>query len=153
MAVLLVTGLAAVPIVRSAAAPAPAAVVAAVPSPSAGTSAPVTGPPRVKGTPAGLLTLLLENLPRGTTSHYVGLADQGDVSVQTYLDRGQGPGMIRLYVMTRTASQLKGTWIPLGNDVEYQVIRVPATASSTPSSWCATLTTLSCSSTWRAACS
>ena len=117
LAVLLVTGSAAIPLVRSTATPAPAAVVAAAPS----APAPVAGTERVKGTPAGLLKLLLENLPEGRTSHYVGLADQGDVSVQTYLDRGDGPGMIRMHVMTRKASDFTGTWTPLGNGAEFMV--------------------------------
>ncbi|MGK5678258.1 hypothetical protein [Actinoplanes sp. URMC 104] len=124
LAALVVTGLAAVPVVRSAAAPAPAApgaVVAAAPAPSASRVAPATATPRVKGTPAGLLKLLLENLPEGATSHYAGVVEGGDVSVQTFLDRGNGPGMIRLHVMTRPASAFRGTWTPLGNGAEYQV--------------------------------
>jgi hypothetical protein len=125
LAVLVVTALAAIPIVRSTEAPAaaPAAVVAAAPSPSS--PAPVAEPNRVKGTPAGLLQLLVDNLPEGKTSHYAGNVEHGDVAVQTFLDRGNGPGMIRLQVMTRTASALHGTWIPLGNGVEYQVTGVP----------------------------
>ena len=127
LAVLALTGLAAIPIVRSTAAPAPApaAVVAAAPSTSASSSAPVTEANRVKGTPAGLLQLLVENLPDGKTSNYAGFVEYGDVSVQTYLDRGNGPGMIRLYVMTRKASAFAGTWIPLRNGTEYQVKNIP----------------------------
>ncbi|MCO8271579.1 hypothetical protein M1L60_13345 [Actinoplanes sp. TRM 88003] len=132
LAVLVVAGLAATFVVRSAAAPAPAAVVAAAPAPSVSSAAPATGSPRVKGTPAGLLKLLVDNLPDGKTSQYAGVVEGGDVSVQTFLDRGQGPGMIRLHVMTRTMSELtgersalRGTWIPLGNGAEYQTISVP----------------------------
>lgn len=128
LAVLVVTGLAAIPIVRSTEAPAPAAptaVVAAAPAPSAGSSAPVTETDRVKGTPGGLLKLLLENLPEGKTSQYAGNVEYGDVSVQTFLDRGKGLGEVRLHVMTRKASAFPGTWIPLGNDTEYQVFHVP----------------------------
>ena len=106
---------------------APAAVVAAAPSPSA--SSPVrvaeTEAGRVQGTPAGLLELLLQNLPKGRTSHYAGDVEYGDVSVQTFLDRGKGPGMIRLHVMTRKASDFTGTWIALGNGTEYMVKHVP----------------------------
>jgi hypothetical protein len=126
LAVLVVTGLAASLVVRGTGAPAPAApaaVVVAAPSTSASSSAPMAN--RVKGTPAGVLKLLVENLPKGTTSHYAGDVEYGDVSVQTYLNRGNGPGMIRLHVMTRKASAFTGTWIPLGNGTEYQVISVP----------------------------
>jgi hypothetical protein len=133
LAVVVVTGLAAIPIVRSTAAlaPAPAAIVVAAPSAGASSSAPAVAKEanRVKGTPAGLLYLLTENLPKGKTSHYAGILDQGDVSVQTFLDRGRGTGMIRLHVMTRTMSYLtgprsalKGPWIPLGNGAEYQAM-------------------------------
>ena len=128
LAVLVVTGLAAGLVVRGTAAPAPApaGVVAAAPSPSASSSAPVAKDTnRVKATPPGILKLLLENLPDGKTSQYAGDVEYGDVSVQAFLDRGQGRGMIRLHVMTRKASAFKGTWIPLGNGVEYQVIHVP----------------------------
>src|SRR4051812_28860332 len=70
LAVLVVTGLAAIPIARTAApapAPAPAAIVVAAPSTGASSSAPpaVTEANRVKGTPAGVLQLLTENLPKG----------------------------------------------------------------------------------------
>jgi hypothetical protein len=137
LAVLVVTGLAAIPIVRSTAspAPAPAAIAVAAPSTGASSSAPAaaTEANRVKGTPAGVLKLLMENLPKGKTSHVAGSVEDGDVGVQTYLDRGNGPGMIRLYVMTRTEAQLtskrsvlkKDAWIPLGNGAEYQSISVP----------------------------
>ena len=121
LAVLVVAGLAAIPIVRSTGAPAPAAVVAAAPATSVSSAAPVTEADRVKGTPAGVLELLLQNLPDGETSHYVGVAEDSDVSVQTFLNRGDGPGMIRLHVMTRKASAFTGTWIPLGNGTEYLV--------------------------------
>ena len=134
LAVLVVAGLAAVPVVRGTAAPAPAAIAVAGPTTGTSSSAPTAGTEagRVKGTPAGVLQLLTENLPKGRTSHYAGAVDQGDVGVQTYLDRGNGPGMIRLFVMTRTMAQLtgprsalKGPWIPLGNGAEYQVINNP----------------------------
>jgi hypothetical protein len=135
LAVLVVTGLAAIPIVRSTAAPATAAVAVAAPAAAASSSAPAVAieTNRVKGTPAGVLKLLTENLPKGKTSHVAGFVQDGDVGVQTYLDRGQGPGMIRLYVMTRTEAQLtskrsvlkKDAWIPLGNGAEYQSISVP----------------------------
>jgi hypothetical protein len=125
LAVLVVTGLAAIPIVRSTEAPAPAAVVAAAPFPSPSGSAPVTEADRVKGTPAGLLKLLVENLPEGRTSHYAGNVEYGDVSVQIFLDRGHGLGELRLHVMTRKASGFPGTWIPLGEGTAYQVFHVP----------------------------
>lgn len=137
LAVLVVAGLAAIPVVRSTSAPAPATppvVIAAAPSAAASSSKPTaaTTAHRVKATPAGVLELLLQNLPKGKTSHYAGITEDGDVSVQTFLDRGDGPGMIRLHVMTRTMSYLtgprsalKGPWIPLGNGVEYQAMNVP----------------------------
>jgi hypothetical protein len=133
LAVFVVAGLAAGLAVRGIPAPAgPTAGIAAAPAPAPSSSAPVAADvDRVKGTPAGVLTLLTENLPEGTTSNYAGNVDRGDVGVQTYLDRGEGPGMIRLYVMTRTMAQLtgkrsalKGAWIPLGNGVEYQALNV-----------------------------
>ena len=127
LGVLVVTGLAASLFVRGAAAPAPVGVVAAAAPTSVSSSAQVagTGADRVKGTPAGLLELLVQNLPQGTTSHYAGVLEDGDVTVQTYLDRGHGPGMIRVNVMTRKASAFSGTWIPLGNGAEYMVKKVP----------------------------
>ena len=127
LAVLVVAGLTAGLVVRGTPAPAgPTAVVAAAPSPSASSPASVAQDAnRVKATPPGILTLLLENLPDGRTSQYAGDVEYGDVSVQTFLDRGQGRGMIRLHVMTRKASAFKGPWIPLGNGVEYQVTHVP----------------------------
>jgi hypothetical protein len=129
LAVLVVAGLGAIPLVRSTGAPAPAAVIAAAPPAAASGAVPsaaVTAR-RVKATPAGLLELLLQNLPEGKTSHYVGLTEDGDVSVQTFLDRGNGPGMIRLHVMTRKESDFTGlgTWIPLGNGTKYLTKSVP----------------------------
>lgn len=61
--------------------------------------------PSSQGTPAnpqGVLELLSELLPPGRTSGYAqgdvrGLAP-GTVAVQIYLDRGDGPGMIRLWL-------------------------------------------------------
>ncbi|MEV4641164.1 SigE family RNA polymerase sigma factor [Actinoplanes sp. NPDC049548] len=129
LAVLAVAGLAAVLVVRSTAAPSsavPGVVTAAAPSPAASSSAPARQVDRVKGTPAGLLELLIENLPEGKTSRYAGVVEYGDVSVQTFLDRGQGPGMIRLHVMTRKAADFTGTWTPLGNGTEYLVFKAPS---------------------------
>jgi hypothetical protein len=54
--------------------------------------------PRVPATPAGLLELLLSLLPPGPTSNYA--ADPEQPMVQTYLDTGAGPGMLRLTVTT-----------------------------------------------------
>jgi len=55
--------------------------------------APASGP-RVPATGAGLLELLNSLLPAGKTSGYEG----GSRMVQTYLDDGSGPGMIRVFV-------------------------------------------------------
>jgi hypothetical protein len=130
LAVLAVSALAAIPFVRSTEAPAPAAVVAVAPSAAASSSEPAdaaAGAQRVKATPAGMLELLLQNLPKGKTSHYAGDTEYGDVSVQAFLDRGDGPGMIRLHVMTRPESDFAslGTWIPLGNGTKYMTKSVP----------------------------
>lgn len=125
LAVLAVTGLAASLAVNTTAAP--VAVVAA--PPAASTTARVAGADagRVTGTPAGLLELLVQNLPKGRTSHHAGAVQDGDVTLQTYLDRGDGPGLVTLSVMTRKASAFAGlgTWIPLGNGTEYMVKKVP----------------------------
>ncbi|AGL19753.1 hypothetical protein [Actinoplanes sp. N902-109] len=132
LAVLVAAGLGTGVVVSNAGGPQPTAVVAAAPAASPTAANPAAGPSgavpgkRVKGTPAGLLHLLVQNLPAGKTSNYAGFVEYGDVTVQTYLDRGQGPGMIRLNVMTRKASDFKGTWIPLGNGVEYMVKKVPS---------------------------
>ncbi|MEV4351869.1 hypothetical protein AB0J83_46040 [Actinoplanes sp. NPDC049596] len=128
VAVLVVAGLAAIPLVRGTEGSAPAAppvVAAAAPSAAASSSTPTA--PRVKATPAGLLELLRQNLPEGKTSHYAGITEGSDVSVQTFLDRGTGPGMIRLHVMTRKESAFSdiGTWIPLGNGTKYMTHSVP----------------------------
>ncbi|MFI6070626.1 hypothetical protein ACIA5C_03425 [Actinoplanes sp. NPDC051343] len=129
LAVLVVGGLAAIPIVRSTEAPAPAAVVAAAASAAASSSKPTAAASgeRVKATPAGMLELLLQNLPKGKTSHNAGITEDGDVSVQTFLDRGNGPGMIRLHVMTRKESDFTslGTWTSLGNGTKYMTKLVP----------------------------
>lgn len=55
---------------------------------------------RVEATPEGLLELLLRLLPGGTTGEYAGLRDRraGIVSVQTYLVRDGGSGLVRLTV-------------------------------------------------------
>jgi hypothetical protein len=132
VAVFVVAGLAAIPIVRNTGAPAPtatAAVVPAAPSAAASSTPPSTAATahRVKATPAGMLELLLQNLPKGKTSHYAGITEDGDVSVQTFLDRGNGPGMIRLHVMTRKESDFTGlgAWISLGDGVKYLTKSVP----------------------------
>ena len=132
LAVLIVAGLAAIPLIRSTGAPAPAApAVVVVAAPSAAASGPqptaAATTRRVKATPAGILELLLQSLPEGRTSHYAGITQDGDVSVQTFLDRGDGSGMIRLQVMTRKESDFTGlgTWIPLGNGTKYMTKSVP----------------------------
>ena len=50
----------------------------------------------VPATPAGLLEILLPLLPSGTTSAYAQATDE--LGIQTYLDDGSGPGMIRVDV-------------------------------------------------------
>ena len=110
-------------------APAPATVVAApsaVPSAASSSAAPSSAAPasgpRVKATPAGLLELLLQDLPKGKTSHYAGAhqPDSADITLQTFLDRGQGNGMIRVTVLqSRANSQV--TWTPAAGGVDYLV--------------------------------
>lgn len=59
---------------------------------------------QVRATPEGLLAAVLEALPEGTTSHYAGNGavstdvEETPLMVQTYLDDGNGPGLIRLSV-------------------------------------------------------
>ncbi|WP_433060881.1 hypothetical protein [Dactylosporangium sp. CS-033363] len=61
--------------------------------PDAQVAAPVN---LVPASPAGLLQLLLDTLPPGATSHYA--ADPAQPMIQVYLDRGNGPGMLRVAV-------------------------------------------------------
>jgi len=51
--------------------------------------------PRKKATTGAMLRLLTQLLPAGQTSA-AAVADGGDLHVQLYLDRGAGPGMVRL---------------------------------------------------------
>ncbi len=51
--------------------------------------------PQMKATSAAMLELLTRVLPPGRTSNY-GVATGDDLHVQLYLDRGRGPGMIRV---------------------------------------------------------
>ena len=75
-----------------------------VPQPAASSVMPSPKEVRVEATPGGLLATLLEALPAGKTSHYAGhgAAPPGEnftpLSVQTYLDTGRGPGMLRLSI-------------------------------------------------------
>jgi len=50
-----------------------------------------------KATSAAMLHLLTQLLPPGRTSHF-GVASDNDLHVQLYLDRGDGPGMVRVVV-------------------------------------------------------
>jgi hypothetical protein len=83
--------------------PDPVAVAAQEATPSAPPSPPWTPPPgapatgpRIPATAPGLLVLLLSLLPQGSTGHYA--ASPGGLLVQTYLDTGGGPGMLRVGV-------------------------------------------------------
>jgi len=105
-------------------APGPAAVAAATPSAAATGVVPV-GESRVKATPAGLLELLTQNLPAGTTGHYVGdVLDKDTVAVQLHLTRGDKTGIVLLDVI-KWKQPWTGTWIPLGEGVSYRVIKNP----------------------------
>ncbi|GIJ50720.1 hypothetical protein Val02_76060 [Virgisporangium aliadipatigenens] len=70
-------------------------------SPSGMPASDGTGGATVAGTadltPSAALLLLTTLLPNGRTSNYAGhLSSNGMITVQTYLDRGQGPGMLHL---------------------------------------------------------
>jgi hypothetical protein len=53
--------------------------------------------PTKTATPQGALELLTRVLPKGRMDHYAGVVNaDGFPTVQTYLDRGDGPGMIRV---------------------------------------------------------
>ena len=69
--------------------------------------APATGK-KVKATPEGILELLVSLLPEGRTSHYAGVTGTEGTMVETYVDNGDGPGMLRLVV----APYLGGTTEP-----------------------------------------
>jgi hypothetical protein len=60
-------------------------------------SAPVTGPGQVRATPEAMLVLLEELLPPGRTSEHASTGPR-ELQVRLYLDRGEGPGMIRVSV-------------------------------------------------------
>jgi hypothetical protein len=82
---------------------APATAVPAAPYPAGpGTIGPPARPPvsvaaraQTRATPEAMLVLLGELLPPGRTSGHA-RAGQRDLHVQLYLDRGNGPGMIRV---------------------------------------------------------
>jgi hypothetical protein len=60
-----------------------------------------------KATSAAMLHLLTQLLPPGRTSQF-GAASDNDLHVQLYLDRGAGPGMVRVVVeQTPPGAQLK----------------------------------------------
>jgi hypothetical protein len=112
--------------------PAAASSAAATSSPAAASSPSAASKsaskPEVRATPAGLLTLLLQLLPPGQTSHYRG--DAHELMVQTYLDSGHGPGMIRVAVFdngksgtAKTPPAGSGTALPDGST--YRVTRIP----------------------------
>jgi hypothetical protein len=61
----------------------------------------------VPATPEALLVLLNELLPPGRTSHFA-KADDRALRVQLYLDRGAGPGMVRLSVSGSPSKYLSG---------------------------------------------
>jgi hypothetical protein len=120
LAVMAVAGVSAGTIILNAGAGTRVAVVtaaapsAAAPSP-AETSAVRTGK-QVKATPAGLMELLTKTLPAGKTSNYAGVADNGGGMpfLQIYLDRGRGPGMIRMGVLDRVTLGGRVTNLPGG---------------------------------------
>ncbi|MBL7257874.1 hypothetical protein [Paractinoplanes lichenicola] len=63
--------------------------------------------PRKKATTGAMLHLLTELLPPGKTSHAAVAADE-DLHVQMYLDRGDGPGMLRLTMGQLPAGGTRG---------------------------------------------
>ncbi|MFE9914481.1 hypothetical protein ACFYPG_04915 [Micromonospora sp. NPDC005553] len=84
-------------------------------------------------TPEGALELLIQLLPPGKTSGYTNLesseAGRGMPFVQLYLDRGDGPGMLRLSIHrdnlggNRVPGTVELTEIP-GNCVQNQMVTV-----------------------------
>jgi hypothetical protein len=92
-------------------------------------SAPAANKDLVKATPAGLLELLLPLLPSGKTSHYAGNAQE--LMVQTYLDGGAGPGMIRIDVANANDLGGNAKIAPTGvksassDGTTYRVTRLP----------------------------
>lgn len=68
------------------------------PSPSSGA--------RVTATPAGLLQLVVGQLPEGRTSNFAGIVRDGTPVGQLYLDRGKGPGMVRITVASNPSGVL-----------------------------------------------
>ncbi|GAB2571678.1 hypothetical protein Aab01nite_04230 [Paractinoplanes abujensis] len=74
--------------------------------------------PRKKATTGAMLHLLTELLPPGRTSHAAVAADE-DLHVQIYLDRGDGPGMLRM-----TMGQLPAGG-PRGGTATVSIIPVP----------------------------
>lgn len=83
-----------------------AAPVAVTPIPARTSATTALAPPEAspggrsvgaKATPEAMLVLLKRLVPPGRTSNYAKTGDT-DLHVQMYLDRGQGPGMIRVSV-------------------------------------------------------
>lgn len=72
--------------------------------PAAALPVPTPTETQARATPEGLLAAVLEALPGGETSHYAGngavstAEEESPLMVQTYLDDGRGPGLIRLSV-------------------------------------------------------
>ena len=74
----------------------PAGAVRVTPVPAPPGAAGI-GPGLVKATPEAMLVLLEELLPPGRTSEHAKTGPR-DLGVRLYLDRGEGPGMIRVSV-------------------------------------------------------
>lgn len=106
--------------------------VAVLPRPTH--AVPVGAPAQtVPATPAGILQLLTEQLPAGTTSGYAGSDTDGELMVQVYLDSGQGPGMLRVTVDTASddpwlapgGKAIVGAPVTLADGTRYQVTQMP----------------------------
>jgi hypothetical protein len=68
---------------------------------------------RRKATSAAMLHLLTLLLPPGRTSHY-GVASDGDLHVQLYLDDGNGPAMVRVS-LDKPAARVRAHESPRGS--------------------------------------
>ena len=59
------------------------------------------GPQRAPATPAGMVELLTRLLPAAETSGHAGQVGEGRVWAQVYVDRGNGPRLVRISVSQR----------------------------------------------------
>jgi len=104
----------------------------AAPAPTRSRPAPVLATPIPGGlrpaTPEAMLALLTKLVPAGVTTHYAKASD-GSLHVQMYLDRGKGPGMIRVSLGGAPDAESKygepkvTIAAPPGNCVQSRIVR------------------------------